>query len=553
MTTWAHLREWRDTPLEGAYHEAHYLQTKLELAGNDITSVMRRLSSKGQTADALRDSLYALANKSDVAETALTALMRALNTAAESVEQIALEVEATDARIAANSLIIDDAGNVEIQEWLRKAISSVNDSTDIPAQTSYFGSIQLLYGQAKRAQSLVQATVNRLLQEAQETRDRLKSSLSEVVSICTNNRVSAEASGSSATTFVLRHDVEQWSNYDPAAVRAIWDSLSEEQQRQILSSFPDIIGNLPGIPLAVRKEANDQNLQDFLDKSYSDHPDLDAELQRIHDEAKAESGTAWSRHGMMFLTEEQAKQIRLIEEIRDKRNAAEYLLESGGAVKFDPDSDSVIAVNGDLKTTPDHVISYVPGTSTDFGSFSSSGITLLPEAIVAQLQRLDEKAVVFTIKDGPWSTWSGEGANSSPNEMRERGERVYDLQRLIQLEDYGDQTQTTVISHSAGVTKGSAAEAQGMVVDESISLGGSYLVDDWVENPNTDYAHIQYKNDFINALDPYTRTPHNRPEFANITLEPHINNGVIEGHIRVAQGPETNETGIRAIINEIKN
>lgn len=204
------------------------------------------------------------------------------------------------------------------------------------------------------------------------------------------------------------------------------------------------------------------------------------------------------------------------------------------------------------KPPPDHVISYVPGTSTDFGSFSSD-ITLLPEAIVAQLQRLDESAVVFTIKDGPWSTWAGEGANSSPNEMRERGERVYDLQRLIQLEDYGDQTQTSVIGHSAGVTKLSAAEALGMVVDESISLGGSYLVDDWVGNPNTDYAHIQYKNDFINLLDPYTRTPHNRPEFANITLEPHIINGAIKGHIRVAQGPTTNETGIRAIINEIKN
>ena len=552
MTNWAHLREWRDTPLEDAYREAQYLQTKLELAGNDIISVMRGVSSEGHTADALRGSLYVLANETDVAETALTALMHALNTAAESVEQIALEVGATDARIAANSLTIDDAGNVEIQEWLRKAIGSVNVSTDIPAQTSYLAGIQLMYGEAKRAQAFVQATVDRLLQEAQETRDRLKSSLAEVVSICTNKRVSAEASGSSTTTIVSRHDVEQWGSYGPAEVRAIWDSLSEEQRRQILSSFPDIIGNLPGIPFAVRKEANDQNLQDFIEKSYSAHPDLEAELQRIQDEAKAESGTAWSRHGIIAYTEEQAQEIRRLEDVREKRKAAELLLERGGAVKFDPANDSVIAVNGDLKTTPDHVISYVPGTSTDFGSFSSD-ITLLPEAIVAQLQRLDESAVVFTIKDGPWSTWAGEGANSSPNEMRERGERVYDLQRLIQLEDYGDQTQTSVIGHSAGVTKLSAAEALGMVVDESISLGGSYLVDDWVGNPNTDYAHIQYKNDFINLLDPYTRTPHNRPEFANITLEPHIINGAIKGHIRVAQGPTTNETGIRAIINEIKN
>lgn len=70
---------------------------------------------------------------------------------------------------------------------------------------------------------------------------------------------------------------------------------------------------------------------------------------------------------------------------------------------------------------------------------------------------------------------------------------------------------------------------------------------------NENAVVFSIKNDFINLLDPHTRTPHNRPEFANTILEPDIKNGGIEGHIRVAQGPETNQNGVDAILEEISN
>ena len=47
----------------------------------------------------------------------------------------------------------------------------------------------------------------------------------------------------------------------------------------------------------------------------------------------------------------------------------------------------------------------------------------------------------------------------------------------------------------------SAAELSGMVTDEAISIGGSYVFDEWIANPNPEYTHVQYKNDAINVLD----------------------------------------------------
>ena len=53
----------------------------------------------------------------------------------------------------------------------------------------------------------------------------------------------------------------------------------------------------------------------------------------------------------------------------------------------------------------------------------------------------------------------------------------------------------------AGMSKQSAAELSAMVADEVISIGGSYVFDEWIANPNAEYTHVQYKNDAINVLD----------------------------------------------------
>lgn len=555
MTTWADLRRWSDAPLEDAFQEAKRLQAKLEGAGDDLYGAMKGVTSEGHTADALRGALYSLTYDADVAESALTRLMQALNTAAESVEQIALEVEATDARITANYLVIDEHGTVSFSDY---ALESKTTTIISAAATGESADTPYAHAYAKRP--ILQSDVDRILAAARETRQTLKLDLTTVAQICSDRTVVTEASGTGDSP-IARQVVEQWASSDPAAVRAAWDSLSQPQQDRLLAQYPDLLGNLAGIPFAVRKLANDRNMQAFLDETGPQLQKIDAEIARIKDDAaskqtKDPSGTVWLPPSAPVYTPEQKNRLFELERAREdliaQRGAAERLLAGDGAVKFDPANDSIIAVNGDLSKNPDTVISYVPGTGTDFGSFAS-GITDFPSAIEQRLAVGNESAAVFTIKDGPWSMWVGEGANSSPSEMGERGEKVFEFQKLIQMEDYSEDTKTVAKGHSAGMTKLSAAEAQGMVVDEVISDAGSYLVSEWLPNPNTEYTHIQYKNDAINLLDPFMHTPHNSNAFEQKTLESHLNNGPINGHSRIVQGLETNRPGIVATVDEIKD
>lgn len=555
MTTWADLRRWSDAPLEDAFQEAKHLQAKLEGAGDDLHRAMKGVTSEGHTADALRGALYSLTHDADVAESALTRLMQALNTAAESVEQIALEVDATDARITANYLVIDEHGTVSISQYARDALSaSAPTDHDVMTQSGH------PYIVAGVTLPILQSDVDRILAAARETRQTLKRDLATVVKICSDRTVDAEASGTSDSP-VSRRDVEQWANRDPAAVRAAWESLSKSQQDQLLENYPDLIGNLAGIPFTVRKLANDQNMQAFVDEASQQLKEVDAEIAQIKDDAAAKqtkdpSGTVWLPRSVPVYTPEQKNRLFELERAREdllaQRGAAERLLAGDGAVKFDPANDSIIAVNGDLTKNPDIVISYAPGTDTDFGSFAN-GITDFPQAIVEWLERADESALEFTVKDGQWSTWGGEGANWSSAEMAERGAKVFEFQKLIQMEDYAGDVTTVAKGHSAGVTKLTAAEAQGMVVDKMISEAGSYLHRDWIPNPGTDYTHIQYENDGINFLDNFTRTPHDSDAFENITLELPDEDGGPGGHRRIAQGSETNMPGIRATVRQLKD
>ncbi|MDX3385693.1 alpha/beta hydrolase [Streptomyces niveiscabiei] len=59
----------------------------------------------------------------------------------------------------------------------------------------------------------------------------------------------------------------------PADRKAWWDSLQPEQKEEYLAVYPDVIGNLDGIPASVRDEANRENIQLLIGKLSEQHDD----------------------------------------------------------------------------------------------------------------------------------------------------------------------------------------------------------------------------------------------------------------------------------------
>ncbi|MFJ5026827.1 alpha/beta hydrolase [Streptomyces sp. NPDC088560] len=79
-----------------------------------------------------------------------------------------------------------------------------------------------------------------------------------------------DAVSSAATQYLLDHIPMDKS---PADITKWWDSLSDEERDEYKRAFPEVIGNLDGIPAVVRDEANRENIQTLIAKLEGQHDD----------------------------------------------------------------------------------------------------------------------------------------------------------------------------------------------------------------------------------------------------------------------------------------
>ncbi|MER7680929.1 alpha/beta hydrolase [Streptomyces sp. NPDC096934] len=110
------------------------------------------------------------------------------------------------------------------------------------------------------------------LREAQEIDERYRAALSRLkagpgLTVDTRTWTDAAADAAavrSAAAEYLRDGIP--SGASPADRKAWWDGLTEERREEYLAVYPDVIGNLDGIPAVVRDEANRENLRLLIGK-----------------------------------------------------------------------------------------------------------------------------------------------------------------------------------------------------------------------------------------------------------------------------------------------
>ncbi|MEU0602480.1 alpha/beta hydrolase [Streptomyces sp. NPDC006393] len=110
------------------------------------------------------------------------------------------------------------------------------------------------------------------VQEATEIDDRYSKALEKLkaapgltvdTKTWTDVAADADAVSSAATEYIKEHIPLDKS---PADCKKWWDSLSDEQRDEYKRAFPEIIGNLDGIPSDVRDEVNRENLDILIGK-----------------------------------------------------------------------------------------------------------------------------------------------------------------------------------------------------------------------------------------------------------------------------------------------
>lgn len=109
------------------------------------------------------------------------------------------------------------------------------------------------------------------LREAREIDERYRAALSKLKAapgLRVDEKTWADAAADTKAVGAAADHLEAGIPRDksPADRKAWWDQLTQEQRDQYLAVYPDVIGNLDGIPAVVRDEANRENIQLLIGK-----------------------------------------------------------------------------------------------------------------------------------------------------------------------------------------------------------------------------------------------------------------------------------------------
>lgn len=531
MPSWEDLQSWNHAPLERAYDEVKLRQELLEECGADIHRMLHDFNDQGLAADTLRELLNEYKRESDHIEALLTDLMAGVNHAAEEVEKLVKEVHRVHGQILEADFEIDATGRVsDTHEQMKSRMAGIATAS------------------RKQDRDEFQERVDRLLDRARDIADRLVHAMDSITADAPSD--AAQATSGASTPNTTREVMDAIRILPAAQIRAMWDSMDPGLRQRLLREFPEVLGGLSGIPFAIRAKANRTNAKNYIEEVARDYPNLDDDIARLEDKyqrvilqesGRHEPGTEW-----VTMTGNELNLLHELHEIRANRDAAIEIMDGTSAILFDPKNDRIATVAGNLNGNVSQAIIYAPGTGTNMQSFAN-GINDIGKSVSQELRERGQPALVVTVKDGPWSTWYGEGFNGSESEMRERGAKIHAVANDLRLEDYGPNTEYSAIGHSSGMSKIGTAETNGATFDNVISLSGSYVGSSWIADPSTKYTHIQYENDPINALDKVGyRTPNRLHEFTNVHLLSPQGDG-IDDHSRISQSSETNSAGIDAI------
>ncbi|MFK0169645.1 alpha/beta hydrolase [Streptomyces sp. NPDC090306] len=315
------------------------------------------------------------------------------------------------------------------------------------------------------------------LREARETDDRYSSALRKLkaapgltvdTKTWANVAGDVDAVGQTAREYLADKVLDK----SPAERKTWWDSLSKDEREEYITSFPDVIGYLDGIPATARDEANRLNL-----------PLVIAGL-----EGKTDDGAPDKLAGLKGIQEQ----------LVQKSNPPMYLL------GFGTEGNGRAIVSYGDPDTAQNVSAYVPGLGTSLNEEFTDGTMRRAFQTASTARKYDPStaSIVWLGYDAPGlldvvSTTDADNGASDYNSFMEG----------IQATNEHKDPHITAIGHSYGsLTVGTAAREDGGIpgADDIILLGSPGTGADDASELNVGKDHV-----FVGSADndPVTELP----------------------------------------------
>ncbi|MEE1802340.1 alpha/beta hydrolase [Streptomyces sp. JV176] len=287
VLTWQQLRDLTYTELQNAADGWGEVSNRADAARDQVSNEMtNRLaaSQRGEAASAALGRLKQLERNFDYLHTECGLIRTTLNS-------LAFELSSSQKRLNA---ALEEAVNLRFTVHPDGSVSyppageNVIDGTPIPGGTTTGSAAGTPYGPPLGAASgapplarpnphhaTAQDIADRILKavnEARETDSRFTEALSKLkappgLTVDTSTWTDAAADAATIRDLAddyLKNDIPQ--DKSPAERRAWWAHLTQEQREEYLAVYPDVIGNLDGIPAETRDAANRDNLRLLIGK-----------------------------------------------------------------------------------------------------------------------------------------------------------------------------------------------------------------------------------------------------------------------------------------------
>lgn len=292
-----------------------------------------------------------------------------------------------------------------------------------------------------------------------------------------------------------------------AEVESWWAQLSDRDKHTLTTEVPLVVGNLNGVPLDVRIKANSISAKYFAEA----------------DGIGPEEASYWGQV-------------------------------SDGSVKLvvsDPEKSRIVEMLGEISHKTERVITYLPGTTSQMKHFYSGEVQQVSDYLV---DRSEDTSVAFVYKDGSWVSWLGPGSNTNYDRLEDLGVQVAEFQEQVLAREPTTQDLPQVaVAHSAGMSIVSGAEIAGAKFNSVLSLGGAFVLEEWVPNPETNYHHFQYENDAINLIDGgRLNTPNELTGVFSPHKYPSDGYGRMESHSRISDDDQTNGKALKAMLKTLE-
>ncbi|ORM30530.1 alpha/beta hydrolase [Williamsia sp. 1135] len=272
------------------------LQTTLSSRGDTLTDVKSKLQSIGQLPGWQGESVHAARQKFTITaddlsdEIATVSAVQELARQTEvAVEHLQAELKKLESDAAANQMMLHDDGQV--------TYSTAGKEAD---------EIEGL----KRAELQIETAARALITQAAD----VDSDATAVLHKAASGEITA--GDATSTEDIKKTGREQGSlTTDPPApqltpleAKEYWDALSPEQQNYVLSQHPGWVGNVDGIPAAVRDKANRAMIP-------VERARLEAERKRLQDNIDDNifGGTFTNEDAALWYVEQKLKDLDAVE------------------------------------------------------------------------------------------------------------------------------------------------------------------------------------------------------------------------------------------------